>query len=444
MPRPLVIIHGWSDTSKSFQDLEDVLSERLGIPPTVIRLVDYVSLVDDVTLADISEAMNAAWRDKKLPRTTRSVDVIVHSTGGLVIREWQHRYFSVETGQQSPIHHLVMLAPANFGSPLAHKGRSFVGRVLKGWGQKPLQTGREILRSLELASPYQWGLAMKERFGAADPYGPGKVLCTVMIGNRGYSGIQAAANEPGSDGTVRVSSANMNVTYIQADYSKDPKAPTYSRKEAENTAFLVLDGENHSTIFSPKEMANAGTLDYIVRALQVTDAHFDSWCAELAQASEATREAGEGDTYTHGFQNTVFRVRDDHGAHIDDYFLEFYVDDKDKSWIEERFHRDAIRTVHTNRDDSAYRSVLVDTNVLFNSLDKPFEKLQISLSAQPDFSSNQYVGYETFTDKDIGSIQLAGQELREFFEPDRTVLCDVVIKRKQSSKVFGLKMRKGQ
>lgn len=137
MSRPLVIIHGWSDTSKSFQGLERELVKRLQIQPTVIRWADYVSLVDAVTLADISEAMNQAWTDNGLPRTPRSVDVIVHSTGGLVIRDFQHKYFGDGTGKKSPIRHLVMLAPANFGSSLAHKGRSFVGRVLKGWGQNP-------------------------------------------------------------------------------------------------------------------------------------------------------------------------------------------------------------------------------------------------------------------------------------------------------------------
>ena len=74
-----------------------------------------------------------------------------------------------------------MLAPANFGSPLAHKGRALLGRAIKGFGSG-FETGTHILRSLEMASPYTWELAERDRFGA-NVFSRDGVRCTVIVGN---------------------------------------------------------------------------------------------------------------------------------------------------------------------------------------------------------------------------------------------------------------------
>ena len=48
---------------------------------------------------------------------------ITHSTGGPVVREWLDRYHAQPgTLDACPMSHLVMLAPANFGSALAQLG----------------------------------------------------------------------------------------------------------------------------------------------------------------------------------------------------------------------------------------------------------------------------------------------------------------------------------
>ncbi|MEJ2043100.1 MAG: hypothetical protein P8X74_21930 [Reinekea sp.] len=51
----------------------------------------------------------------------------------------------------------MMIAPANFGSPLAHKGKSFIGRVTKGFnGSKVFETGilyESIMLRPALSSP---------------------------------------------------------------------------------------------------------------------------------------------------------------------------------------------------------------------------------------------------------------------------------------------------
>ena len=94
--------------------------------------------------------------------------------------------------------------------------------ITKSRKAKP-STGTQILKGLELASPYTWRLAERDRFGeGGEMYQPGNVLCTVLVGNIGYRGISAIANEDGSDGTVRISTANMECVRIHAEFPANP------------------------------------------------------------------------------------------------------------------------------------------------------------------------------------------------------------------------------
>ena len=440
----LVIIHGWSDDYRSFKKLGHLLVEH-GVSRDVrhVQLGNYISLDDEVRLGDIVAALQTAWKEEHLPIEPRSVDVVVHSTGGLIIRHW----ISTMPSETIPIRRLLMLAPANFGSPLAHTGRSVFGRVVKGWGGRKLfQTGSYILKGLELASPYSWDLAFKERFGSEEYYGPGKILCTVLVGNSGYSGISALANKPGSDGTVRVSTANMECAYLEADFSQDPLHPSHALAYGKGrVAFGVMDHENHSTIAAkdggPKKEA---TLRAIIEALRIDDDTFEAWQKRLSDQTEETMGKREGSgLHYHGFQNTVFRVSDDLGDAVKDYVIEFYVDEPSQTQrnnrVTQKIQEEVIANVHPYSDDSSFVSMLIDCTALNRILDRPDEKLKISLTAHPDFAGEGDVGYLTYGDDDIGSIELSQAQVRELFQPNRTLLVHIVLKRMQSRKVFELK-----
>ncbi|MEJ2345258.1 MAG: alpha/beta hydrolase [Gammaproteobacteria bacterium] len=444
----LVIIHGWSDDSTSFERLGNLLvREGVADRVTHVRLGNYISMDDEVRMDDIVAALNTAWENEPaLSWKARSVDVIVHSTGGLVVRHW----LSQMPPEAVPIKRLVMLAPANFGSPLAHTGRSFIGRVAKGWKRdKPFQTGTHVLKALELASPYSWDLAFDDRFTTKQYYGPGRILCTVLVGNTGYSGISALANKPGTDGTVRLSTANLNCAYLEADFSDDPLAPvTKSKGGKGQTAFGVMDGENHSTVAAKQGgPENDATLPAIVAALRVTDKGFPDWCQEMDAHTSAVMAAREDDGRNyHGFQHTVFKVQDQFGNAVDDYVIELYLDEKSKASRNARVTRqiqeDVIVSVHAYGDDSSMRSMLIDCDALYGLLDKKDEKLKISLTAHPVFGDGNDVGYRTFTDSDIGNIELSHAQVRNVFQANRALLVKIVLKRYQSGSVFEFKKLK--
>jgi pimeloyl-ACP methyl ester carboxylesterase len=436
-PKPLVIIHGWSDSSASFQHLAQLLQTQLGYTPQLINLADYISMDDEITYDDLVTALSRAWQKQNLPTTPNSVDVIVHSTGGLIIRDWLTRNFTPTT---VPIKHLVMLAPANFGSPLAHKGQSFIGRVIKGFdSDKLFQVGEKLLKGLELASPYSWQLALRDRFSQNIFYGAGNILCTILIGNTGYTGVSAAANEDGTDGTVRMACANLNCAYLTADFSLNPFNPSYKLQSSNGlVAFVVLDKENHRTITgSDGGPLNSNTIDYIVRALTISDNDFPTWCKTLKQATDSVMQNNIQDSSKHGFQNTVSFVHDQFNQHVQDYFLEFYDSENNPGGLADLFHRDLITTTHAYADDNSYRSLYIDCTLLYQQLNKEnWPTLNISLTALPEFNKNKNVGYRTFTDQDIGAIKIDQQQIADIFKPNRTLLMEIILKREQADEIF--------
>lgn len=446
--RTLVIIHGWSDNADSFRGLARQLAQPkpdgIGVKVTEIHLGDYISLDDQVTFADLVDALDRAWDDRELPRGPYSVDAIVHSTGALLIRDWIARS---NDPSQVPIKRLLMLAPANFGSPIAHTGRSLIGRALKGWqGARLFETGAQLLKGLELASPYTWELASRDLFTDKQYYGPGRVLCTALVGNTGYSGIRSVANRPGSDGTVRVSTANMHAVRLTLDFTGDP-AQTVSAvdsRERDDAAFAIVDGENHGSITEPRRGPDDQVRwDLIVGALSVDDNGFDAWRERLRKHTEAVTQVCEeqsGDN-KHGYQNIVVRVVDHHKVPVTDYVIEFYVNE-DRTEREKRLTRllqeDVVKDVHVYSDDRSMRSMLIDCTRLFDVMSNPADLLKLSITAHPEVATGS-VGYRTYTGRDIGSLSLDHDELRGLFQAHRTVLITLRLRRYQSDDLFRFK-----
>lgn len=440
MAHPIVIIHGWSDDFGSFRKLRDFLAANLGVPATILKLGDWISLDDDVGYADIALALERAWHAEKLPTSPRSVDVVVHSTGALVVREWMTRFHASET---VPVHRFLQLAPANFGSHLAHKGRSFIGRAVKGW-KTGFETGTRILRGLELASPYTRALADRDLFVAPSKrwYGAGRILATVLVGNRGYSGIQSIANEDGSDGTVRIGTANLQAAHVSVTFPNGNEAPQVQfRNSAGATAFAIVDGDNHSDItMNDKPSRNGVREALILAALKVKDTDYPEGASDpFPWQATLDATAGAAKATSHRRQNTVVHLTDSFGDDVTDYFFEFWRSATTDKTFEQRFYKDVIDDVHVYDGNGSWRALNLDIgrfNALRSDAKLGFEKLLVSVFASPARTGSAKVGYRSATDGDIGAWHIEGRDFAKAFTAHRTLFVDIQIPRIVDDAVF--------
>src|SRR5256885_9746267 len=113
---PVVLIHGYSDEGKSFAPWKAFLESK-DYTTQEISVANYESLTNEVTIKDVAEGFDRALRTQAHLSAEQPFSAIVHSTGMLVIRSWLTTYES----RRGRLKHLVALAPATFGSPLAHK-----------------------------------------------------------------------------------------------------------------------------------------------------------------------------------------------------------------------------------------------------------------------------------------------------------------------------------
>lgn len=218
----LVFVHGWSVTDTStYGRLPEALvaqglDHNLQIEIKHIWLGRYISFHDEVSMADVARTFDRALRDK-LPNAEGGIEdfsCITHSTGGPVVREWLERFYGSAMLKQSPLRHLVMLAPANHGSALAALGKKKVGRI-KAWfsGVEP---GQRILDWLSLGSRQQIKLA--QAYLSYRPAARGFfpfVLTGQAIDKKMYDFLNSYLVEAGSDGVIRVAGANLNYTMIK-------------------------------------------------------------------------------------------------------------------------------------------------------------------------------------------------------------------------------------
>lgn len=403
--RQVVVLHGWSDSSESFQPLISFL-KRNGFDVVPLFLGDYVSLRDEVRIEDVARRMDEVIREKMArpagarDRLAGSFDLVVHSTGGLLARWWISEYFREA---RCPVRNLLMLAPANFGSVLAHKGRSMLGRLFKG-ARTGFEVGAEMLHGLELGSRLQWDLARRDLLvmdgerNSTVFYGPDKVRAFVITGTHPYPGLtHQLINENGSDGTVRVAAANLNTRGITVDFSTDLEAPEVRSWRRRGGARLeiplaVLADRDHGGIVDPGAPGHSLSPDYDARLGELilaalgtnTAAQYRSLAAEWREVSLDTRSyAGASDgavrhreaifgrnppppDFFHEHYQLVIRAEDQFGEPIPDFFVEYFPKPKflrrftDFGRAAGFFHAEVIADVHRNERDPSSCVFFID------------------------------------------------------------------------------------
>ena len=365
-PRVVVFVHGWSVThTDTYGGLPERLvaeSSAVGLSLVVkqIYLGRYISFHDEVRLQDISHAFQDAV-ERELSAVVKQYGrfaCITHSTGGPVIRDWWWRHYqSQPRPPKCPMSHLVMLAPANFGSALAQLGKARVGR-LKSWFEG-VEPGTGVLDWLELGSPEAWQLNSDWIDCKDSVIGAGGIFPFVITGQsidrKLYDNLNSYTGETGSDGVVRVAAANLNSTRIrlrQGEVTRtggsgfaapelkpvDDKAIT----RAPQTALCVLAGKSHSG----KEMGimrsvtarvgvgkDAATLSAIIDCLKVADRRgYLALCKRFQAETDKVQEAERREVETrlllpdHFFIHdryamVIFRVRDAAGYAVQDFDL---------------------------------------------------------------------------------------------------------------------------
>ncbi|GAB2494955.1 esterase/lipase family protein [Arenimonas alkanexedens] len=307
MPKPLLVfVHGWSVTSTgTYGGLPARLKREAardggpGIDIAHVHLGQYVSFRNEVRIDDIARAFDAALAPILAEAGPgRRFICITHSTGGPVVREWLDR-FHVQTGRLDacPMSHLLMLAPANFGSALAQLGKSRLG-AMKAWfgGVEP---GQGVLDWLELASPESVALNLRwiHDYPTLDlPARPKPIFSFVLSGDsidrKLYDHVNAYTGETGSDGVVRLAAANLNASHLvlaQPALHAGESLPSARKRlrslakasvhRAPRTAFKIVPGVSHSGErmgIMGSVGADGGphpTVDAILRCLAVRDAN---------------------------------------------------------------------------------------------------------------------------------------------------------------------------
>ncbi len=223
-----------------------------------IFLGKYISFNDEVRMGDIARAFSAAVEEQLQSIVTNGgrFICITHSTGGPVIRDWWHRYY-LNSDYICPMSHLIMLAPANYGSALAQLGKARIGR-LKSWFEG-VEPGQGVLDWLELGSSEAWALNGEwiKNSQLIDSNGVFPfVLTGEYIDRKFYDNLNAYTGELGSDGVVRVASANLKGRYLKlqqpAPHQDSLEKHTANDfeiaefDEAVNTPLRVLTSKSHS------------------------------------------------------------------------------------------------------------------------------------------------------------------------------------------------------
>ena len=371
MARQVAILHGWSDNSESFEPLAAFL-KRNGYRTVPVFLGDYISLRDDVMIGDVAKCMEEVVRRKMArKRLAGPFDLIVHSTGGLVARKWISDHYAADPAA-CPVRNLVMLAPANFGSKLAHKGRSMLGRIVKGW-RTGFETGDEMLYALELSSSFQWDLAQSDLFvspgsaGGRPFYGPDSVRPFVIVGTHPYtSAVAKITNEDGSDGTVRVAAANLNAYGRTIDFSGAPerllvpRVIEWPKRGGKGNLFTlaVLPDRDHGNIVRPDK--RGPSLETRTLAGEGADAQ--------RHRNVTFRKRDTRRELFHEYFQVCVRVEDEFGNEVPDYFLSFMPRTR-KHWYSLKaslppegvyFHDEVLESTHVHRRSGANRCLFLD------------------------------------------------------------------------------------
>lgn len=455
MASKLLIIHGYSDGATSFTALRDFFVSSGAYQRENVFLLNYDSLDDASTFEDFADKLD---EDYFRLFNGQRIDVACHSTGALVSRAWLRMRFQREKAAgvkkpTSPVEHLLMFAPANFGSDLARLGQSFLGKFRSTFfnsnhqGEDFMESGRIVLQGLEPASPFQWALSADDLHGEGYfnvGLGSSRVCYPfVFSGGRGYGGLEGklvpGRSKPGTDGTVRICGTSLNTRKCVVDFSQAVVRPKWLREQKFPVIPYAIFGEyTHGSIIGVEPSFTSGKNAAGNLALEALQAKgLAAYAAMAGRFDEALKEKHSGDDY----QQFFFKVRDDVGFSIADYYIDFYVvlpSGETDSKLTAEFDKEFESEFTKHSADPSCRVLLLNVTNLRKYLQKVKQaraRLVFDLVAQPPNKEVKFLpGYAVVYD---GAAAADGSE-PTFLYPNTTTLVEIVLNRIETDKVLHL------
>lgn len=481
METTVVFVHGWSVTHTNTYGhlparlINEASRHDLKIKTKEINLGRYISFHDEVRVKDIARAFEAAVLDqlKSLLKSEGRFVCITHSTGGPVIREWWRRYYQQSGAPLCPMSHLIMLAPANYGSALAVLGKGKLSR-LNSW-RRGVEPGQGVLDWLALGSDSAWKLNMDWIESKSRHIGPNAVFPFVLTGQSidraFYDSLNSYTGELGSDGVVRVAAANLQAKYVrlvQQAPVKNPKKPGKfhapklvldKKLSAAKTPLKIVAGKSHSgdTLGIMKSVkAAAGTkksqptVDAIFSCIKVqTKNDYDALAKEFDKANvkvqdaerlEVERRRLRWDTYfIHDqFSMAVFRMTDHEGYPVTDFDLILTAGpDNDPNHLPPGFFADRQLNGKSRNTVTYYfnHSIMTGCDAVMDGDDEVREKIDgtpslgFKIIARPDSGFAHYMPC---------SINASAETMKSVVTANATTMVDIVLRRVVGEETFRL------
>lgn len=460
MARRLLIVHGYSDGSTSFTALGEFLVGRHLYAPEDVFYLDYSSMDDDATFEDFADKLDA---DHRTRLGGERVDVACHSTGSLVVRSWlalhAERAYRRRQSEPCPVDRLLCFAPANFGSDLAKLGQSFLGKFrttfFNSHSHKAdfMESGKRVLQGLEPASPFQWRLSEIDLHSERSYFKPhpDPLQCCypiVLAAGTGYGGVQARLIKerslPGTDGTVRIAGTSLNTRSCTLDFREGGAVHHWwPSPKFEDIPFAVFAGFNHGSIIDPGAPGffdDWGPGRWAVNAL--TEVKGEVSYREMAhkfrtvdQENHARAEPKDQGRY----QQFFFKVRDDVGLDVHDFYVDFHVVGPDGRPHEEltlRFDEDFETNFYRHSASGAHRVMMLDCRKLgafADDLRRATARLVLEITGASNLPDVHYA-VSTYEAYDPARPPAAGEPM--LLCADTTTLVDVILNRHQTDKLL--------
>ncbi len=476
---PILLIHGYSTEGKNnsvekiYGSLPKELRKLFG--KNVIKSLNlsrWISLSDGVLLDDVSYAMDRALKHDFPDLLESGFHVIIHSTGALVARNWIKNY----SLKPSPIHNLIHLAGANFGSGLAHVGQGQLSR----WKNQLSQgtgVGSHILDELEFGCSKTIDLHTYFLQEGNDMYKNYRVQEFNIIGSQTLGLLRLVpiryVKEDSSDNTVRTSASNLNFNYIpikpktKASTMNVKKLNTLVNKRKDNKTITELLYQFDSSLLSrhrqevPFAIAfetahfgedigivsgtnnRASVMPLVKFALNTnrTDVAYQKAVTRFSKANAKTfervgnlkKKITEWDRQAQyeGHSQLIFRIRDQYGNGVKHFDVMFKTEQPKSGQLR---LEGMIEDHHGNGTSDGIITFYLRTQE-FNSNTKKFDDL-LKKVAPVDI---EITGLEVDTNEIAFvplNIQLSTKQIQGTIESFKTTILDVELVRLPSNHVF--------